>query len=91
MCNSGSVVIFSSEYSVAYRQAVKFVTHRRSVAKRGGCFQQRLFVSVFVCTITSEQLNVGRSNLAVRCSVQKSRPSLKVKRQGHQGQRMKNC
>ena len=24
-------------------------THRRSVAKRGGCFQRRLFVCLFVC------------------------------------------
>jgi len=24
------------------------VAHRRSIAKRGGCFQRRLFVSVFV-------------------------------------------
>jgi len=62
-------------------------THRRSVAKRGGCFQRRLFVwlsvcacvCLLVCTITSEQLNVGRSNLAVRHDVQKSRPSSKVK------------
>jgi len=29
MCNSGSVVIFSSEYSVVNSQAVKFVTHQR--------------------------------------------------------------
>jgi len=27
--------------------------HRRSVAKRGGCFERRLFVCQFVCTITS--------------------------------------
>jgi len=41
--------------------------HRRSVVKRGGCFQRRLFVSMLVRTIsTSEQLNVKRSNLAVR-------------------------
>jgi len=26
-----------------------FFTHRRSVAKRGGCFQRHLFVSVSVC------------------------------------------
>ena len=61
--------------------------------KRGGCFQRRLFacqfVSVFVCTITSERLNIGRSNLAVRYTVQKSPPSskVKVKGQGHQGQK----
>jgi len=40
------------------------ITHRRSVAKRGGCFQRRLFVcqfvSVFVRTITSERLNIYR-------------------------------
>jgi len=50
-------------------------THRRSVAKRGGCFQRRLFVCLFVSafvfslsvrTKTSEGLNVGGSNLAVR-------------------------
>jgi len=66
-------------------------THRRSVAKRGGCFQRRLFVCQvvcqFVCSITSERLNVGRSNLAVRYIVQKSRPTSNVKDQGHKGQK----
>jgi len=38
-----------------------------------------LFVSMFVCTITSKRLNVGRSNLTVRYIVQKSLPSSKVK------------
>ena len=44
---------------------------------------------MFVRTITSKRLNVGRSNLAVRYSVQKSHPSskVKVKCQGHQGQK----
>jgi len=62
------------------------VTHRRSVVKRGGCFQRRLFVCqfflsvcLFVRTITSERLNIGRWNLVVRCIVQKSRPSSNVK------------
>ena len=50
------------------------------------------FVSVLVCqfvsrpmfvrTITSERLHVGRSNLAVRYVVQKFRPSSKVKVKG---------
>jgi len=40
---------------------------------------QRLFVCLFVRTITSERLNVGRSKLAFRCIVQKPRPSSKVK------------
>ena len=74
-------------------------THRRSIAKRGGCFQRRLFVCLFVChcvclfvrTVTSERLNTGRSNLSVRYAVQKSRPSSKVKSkvkdQGHHGQK----
>ena len=50
------------------------------------------FVSMFVRMITSERLNVGRSNLSVRHIVQKSRPSLKVriKGQGHQEQKTKN-
>jgi len=55
-----------------------------------------LFVSVCVCQfvrmITSERINVGRSNLAVRyIVVQKSRPSSKVKGQGHQGQKRKTA
>ena len=60
-------------------------THWRSIAERGGCFQQRLFVSLFVRTITFEQLNLGWWNLPVRSNVQKSRPSsnLGVKGQGH--------
>jgi len=39
-------------------------------------------VCLFVRTITSERLNVGRSNLAVRYIVQKSYPSSKVKVKG---------
>ena len=62
------------------------IAHRHSVAKRGGCFQRRLFVSLSVCervrTITSERLNIGRSNLVVRCIVQKSHPNSKVKVKG---------
>jgi len=48
-----------------------------------------MFVCLFVRIITSERLNVGRWNLAVRCIVQKSHPSsnVKVKGQGHQGQK----
>jgi len=79
------------------------IIRRRSVAERGGCFQRRLhvclFVSVCVCvcvfvclivrTISSERLNVGQSNLAIRYAVQKSRPSskVKVKGQGYEGQK----
>ena len=37
---------------------------------------------MFVRTITSERLNVGRSSLAVTYAVQKSRPSSKVKIKG---------
>jgi len=51
-------------------------------------------VSVFVRTITSERLNIRRSNLAVRYIVQTSCPSwnVKVKGQGHQEQKKtKNC
>jgi len=48
-----------------------------------------LFVIVFVRMRTSERLNVGRSNLSVRYTVQKSRLSSKVKGQGHQGQKRK--
>jgi len=46
-------------------------------------------VRLFGRTITSERLNVGRSNVAVRYVVQKYRPSSKVKveGQGHQGQK----
>jgi len=40
-----------------------FVTHRRSIVERGGCFQWRLFVCqfvrLFVNMTTSERLNVG--------------------------------
>jgi len=35
-------------------------------------------VCLFVRTINSERLNIGRSNLAVRYTVQKSRPNSKV-------------
>jgi len=59
-----------------------FVTHRRIIAERGGCFQRRLFVCLFVNTVTSKGLNVGWWNFAVRCIVQKSRPSSNVKIKG---------
>ena len=47
------------------------------------------FVCLFVNMMTSERLNIGWWNLAVRCTVQKSRPSsnVKIKGQGHQGQK----
>jgi len=71
----------------------RLLTHRRSAAKWGGVFQQCLFVCLSVClfvhTITSEQLNIGWWNLAVRCIVQRSCPSSNlgsnVKGQIHQG------
>jgi len=37
---------------------------------------------LFVHTITSERLNIGRWNLAIRCIVQKSRPSSNVNVKG---------
>ena len=48
---------------------------------------------LFVRTITSERLNVGRSKLAVRYVVRKFRPSSKVKVKGqcHQGRKKKIC
>jgi len=53
------------------------------------CLSVCVFVSMSVLTITPERLDVGRSNSAVRYTVQKSRPSskVKVKGQGHQGQK----
>ena len=47
----------------------------RSVAKNVGCFRRRLFVHLFVNTITSERVNTGRRNLGVRCIAQKSGPT----------------
>ena len=86
--------------SLCQINVLSIFTHWRSIAKRGGCFQRRLFVcqfvSVFVClfvhTITSEQLNVGWWNLVVRCTVRKSlwSSNVKVKGQGHQGQKNEN-
>jgi len=43
----------------------KFFTQRRSVANSGVCFQQHLFVCLFVKTITSERINIGWWNLRV--------------------------
>ena len=69
------------------RQSVVFTTGvPRSIAEPGGCFLWHLFVSLFLClfvnTITSERLNIGWWNLAVRCIVQKSRPSSNVEVKG---------
>jgi len=76
---------------------VQVITQRRGVAKRAGCIQQRLrvslsvcfFVSVFVRTITSDdqtwRLGTSYKNLA---RVRRSRS--KVKGQGHQGQKKRN-
>ena len=67
------------------------ITHQHSIAEQGGCFQRRLFMCLFVNTISSERLNIGWWNLAVRCIVQKSHPSLnvRVKGQGHRAQNEK--
>ena len=48
---------------------------------------------LFVCTITSERLNIGWWNLAVRCTVQKSRPSsyVNVKGQGHRDKKQRSA
>jgi len=70
------------------------IIYQRSIAERGDVFSGVcLFVRVFVCLfgrrMTFERLNVGQSNLAlaVRYIVQKSRPSSKVRGEGHQGQK----
>jgi len=46
-------------------------TRRCSIAERGGCFQQHLFVCLFVNTITFEWLNIGWWNLVARFTVRK--------------------
>ena len=57
-------------------QSFQLITQRRSVAKSVACFQRRLFVCLFVNTITSERVNIHRMmKLGARCTVQKSRPS----------------
>jgi len=50
-------------------------------------------VCLFVRTIPSERLNVGQSTFAVRYTVQKSRPSSKVKVKGKatRDKKKKNC
>ena len=52
-------------------------TQRRSVAKSVGCFQQRLFVCVFVCQQDNFRMSKHRMvKLGGRCIVQKYRPIL---------------
>ena len=46
-------------------QNIRMFTQRRRVSKSVGCFQRRLFVCLFVNTITSERVNIGRWNLGV--------------------------
>ena len=43
----------------------------RSIVEWGGCFQRRLYVNI----TTSERLDAGWWKLAVRCIIEKSRPS----------------
>jgi len=74
---------FTSVYCIqsnSFMFIISIITHRRSIAERGGRF---------VNTITSEPLNVGQWNLTVRCNVQKYRQSSKVRGQGHSGQKQK--
>ena len=72
-------------------------THQCSVAKRGGCFQRRLFVCLFdVClfgrTITSERLNIVRQLGALYKNLARVRMSRsKAKGQGHRGQKRKTA
>jgi len=62
---AGAPAVHSTDTSTRFRsvQLCGVFTHRRSIAERGGCFQQRLFVCQFVClfvnTITFKRLNVG--------------------------------
>jgi len=83
-------------HSFPLQSVLNVFTHRRSIAEHSGWMFSAafvcLFVSVFDRTITSDRLNLGRSNLAVRYIVQKSRQSSMVKGQGHHGQKKtKNC
>jgi len=57
-------------------------THTHSIAERGECFQQCLFVCLSVRMITSERLNVRWWSLALGAFVQKS-PKLKCQGQSH--------
>ena len=54
-----SELLFRRERSLSIFVAGVLVTQRRSVTKSVGCFQWRLFVCVFVNTITSERVNIG--------------------------------
>ena len=57
-----------------------FITHRRSVAKRGGCFQQRLFVCLFVSFLStlykiSPEFEFGGQRSNVKVTRNKKRKS----------------
>ena len=65
------VAVPSTRYILHYL----LVTQRPRLAKNVGCFQRHLFVCVFVDTITSERVNVGRWTFRGRCNVRKSRLS----------------
>ena len=83
--------------------SIKLIIHRRSAAKRGGCFQQCLFVCVFVClsvclfvsmfvhTIASERLKLDyqtwRLGTLYKNLARVRRSRSKVKGQGHQRQK----
>jgi len=59
------------------RESLEMITQRHSIAEWGvfSAASFCLFVDLFVIMITSERLNIGWWNLAVKCIVQKSRPS----------------
>ena len=68
VCQRYDGILPPREKIVRNRENSKIFTHLHSTAERGGCFQRRLFVclfvSFFVNTLTSERLNVGWWNLA---------------------------
>ena len=66
--------VWRRKYSVVILRML-YIYQIRSAAKCVGCLQRRLFVCLFVNTITSERVNIGWWILGIGCIVQKSRPS----------------
>ena len=87
--------VFLSFISVTIRTHV--VTHQRSIAERGGCFQQRLFVSVYVCqhvnlrTMKRRMMTLGGCVQCTKISPEFACQDQRSRSQGTKNEKVRHC